>query len=139
MSKESHFHKWLKVLCTWEFLFEFIILIIHPIPFVEKLHVSYILNMTSTKDTYEKVNYFICADYMFALMFMRFYFLIRTLMNFTIYSDLFARKACAKNNFAAGVSFYIKALMNKRPAITIVLTAVISVMWLSYLLRIFER
>jgi len=33
----------------------------------------------------------------------------------------------------------MKALLRERPGITVFLTAVISIMWLAYLLRVFER
>jgi len=97
-----------------------------------------ILNMLGSKDQYVPVNYML-SDFLFAFMFCRFYFLIRTLMNFSVYSELYSKRVCAKYKFEASTSFCIKALITKQPGLTIFLTALISIMWLSYLLRIFER
>lgn len=105
---------------------------------MEKQYPVKILNMLSTKDNYVDVNYFL-SDFLFAFMFMRFYYLIRTLMNFSVYSELYSKRVCYKYKFEASTSFCVKALISKQPGLTIFLTTMISVMWLSYLLRIFER
>lgn len=94
--------------------------------------------MLSSKDMEVDVHYML-SDFLFAFMFLRFYFLVRTLMNFSVYSELYSKRVCAKYKFEASTSFCVKALITKQPGTTIFLTAVISIMWLSYLLRIFER
>jgi hypothetical protein len=94
--------------------------------------------MLGSKNEYVPVHYML-SDFLFAFMFLRFYFLIRTLMNFSVYSELYSKRVCAKYKFEASTSFCIKALITKSPGLTIFLTAMISIMWLSYLLRIFER
>ena len=33
---ESSFRKWLKLLFTWEFCLEFVLLAVHPLPYVEQ-------------------------------------------------------------------------------------------------------
>ena len=137
-ARESHLKKWIRLLCSWEFLMEFLILVIHPLPYVEYEYPNKIINMLGAKDQLVVVNYML-SDFLFAWMFMRFYFLIRTLMNFNVYSELYSKRICAKYKFEADTSFCIKALIKKQPGITIVLTAGISTLWLSYLLRIFER
>ena len=123
---------------SWGFLFEFLVIVIHPMPYFEQQYTNMILNMLSSKDQYVEVHYML-SDFLFAWMFMRFYFLIRTLMNFSVYSELNAKKVCAKYKFEADTPFCMKALIKKQPGTTIFMTALISVMWLSYLLRIFER
>jgi hypothetical protein len=94
--------------------------------------------MLGSKNEYVPVHYML-SDFLFAFMFLRFYFLIRTLMNFSIYSDLYSKRVCAKYRFEASTSFCMKALITMSPGITIFMTAIVSIMWLSYLLRIFER
>jgi hypothetical protein len=85
--KESNFSKWMKKLCTFEFLFEVLILVIHPLPYIEEEYTFKILNMLGSKDQLVDVKYML-SDFLFAFMFLRFYFVIRTIMNFSIYSDL---------------------------------------------------
>lgn len=94
--------------------------------------------MLGSKDSYVPVNYML-SDFLFAFMFLRFYYLVRTLMNFSVYSDLYSKRVCAKYKFEANTFFCIKALITKQPGQTIFIIATLSIMWLSYLLRIFER
>jgi hypothetical protein len=98
----------------------------------------YILNMLGSKDAMVPVKYML-GDFLFAFMFFRFYFLIRTIMNFSTYSDLNSKKVCRNNHFESNTSFCVKALILKSPGMTILITSVLSIMWLSYLLRIFEK
>ena len=94
--------------------------------------------MLSTKDTYVDVNYML-SDFLFGFMFFRFYYLIRTLMNFSVYSSLYSKRVCSKHKFEPTTFFCIKALITKQPGTTILIIATLSILWLSYLLRIFER
>lgn len=136
--RDSHFYKWLQTCCTLEFLFEVLILVIHPLPYIDKEYTFNIINMLGSKDQLVPVK-FMLGDFLFAFMFMRCYFIIRTIMNFSSYSDLHSKKICSKYGFESNTSFCFKALILKNPGLTILFTAVMSIMWLSYLLRIFER
>jgi hypothetical protein len=129
----------LELINTWEFYFEFTILAIHPIPYYEYFFDINIIDMMGTKKNTMPVRYLVCSDFMFALMCMRVYFLVRTLMNFTVYADLYSKRICAKYGFEQDTSFALKALITKNTGKTIVLVSLISVMWLAYVLRIFER
>jgi hypothetical protein len=97
-----------------------------------------LLDFLGTKSNYVPVKYFL-SDFLFAFMFLRFYFVIRTLLNFCIFSDLFSKRTCAKFGFEAGTSFYVKALYVKKPGVVILCVSTLSIMFLSYVLRIFER
>ena len=111
---------------------------VHPIPFYEKeFHVP-MLDMLGSKSQYVDVRYML-GDFLFAFMLLRFYFLVRTLMNLNLYSELTSKRICGKHQVQSGVSFSLKALIKERPGITVFLTALISILWLAYLLRIFER
>lgn len=79
------------------------------------------------------------GDFLFAFMFLRVYFVVRTILNFCPYSALYAKKVCREHKVTPDIKFCIKALMKKQPGSTVAVAFVISVMWLSYLLRIFER
>ena len=136
--RESNASKFISLIFTWEFLFEFIILTVFPIPYYDKQYDIPILDMIGDKKSNVIVKYML-SDFLFAFMFLRVYYVIRTLMNFCPYSEMYAKRICAKHGFESSTSFCIKALITKTPGITIILTSIISVMWLSYLLRIFER
>ena len=79
------------------------------------------------------------SDFLFAFMFLRVYFLIRTLLNFTNFSDLYSKKVCAKYGIQANTSFYVKALYVRSPGLVVFMVSGISVLVLSFVLRIFER
>lgn len=137
-TKESNFRKFFVLICSWEFMFEFVILAVHPLPYYDVQYDVPILNMLGDKSEYQPVRYML-SDFLFAFMFLRVYFVIRTLMNFTSFSEMHSKRICAKYGVEANTSFCVKALMKKNAGMTILLTSIISIMWLSYLLRIFER
>jgi hypothetical protein len=114
------------------------ILMVHPIPYYDQKYTFEIIDMFVDKSRYVPVDYYL-GDFLFAFMFMRFYFLIRTLVNFSLYSELFSKKVCAKYGVEPNMQFCLKALMQKKPGSTILTGSIISILWLSYLLRIFER
>jgi hypothetical protein len=97
-----------------------------------------IINMLGAKDKLVPVRYML-GDFLFAYMFLRCYFVVRTLMNFSTFSDLNSKKVCNKHGFESNTSFCFKALIQKNPGATVAITAIFSIAWLSYLLRIFER
>ena len=55
--KDSHFNKWLKNIFSTSFLFEVVLLVIHPLPYYEKEYTFQILNMLGAKDAYVPVKY----------------------------------------------------------------------------------
>lgn len=135
---ESNFKKWVKLICTKEFAFELVILMIHPFPFVEKEYILLSLDMLITKSKYIQIRY-MWSDFLFAFMLLRVYFLVRTLMNLNLYSELSSKRICGKHQVSPGNSFCLRALVAERPGSTVAIIALISILWLSYLLRIFER
>jgi hypothetical protein len=108
--KESNFRKWLKLSLSFEFLFEVTILIVHPLPGIEYQYTFMIIDMFGSKSTLVPVNYLL-GDFLFAFMFLRCYFVIRTIMNFTSYSNLNSKKICDKFGFESDTSFCFKALI----------------------------
>ena len=71
---------------------------------VEKAYNSKIIDMFATKSLYLDVTY-VLSDFLFAFMFMRCFFLIRTLLNMSIYSDLYSKRVCAKYSVQASPGF----------------------------------
>lgn len=92
-TKTTHFAKWLKKVFSRECIFEILLLVIHPFPYVEQEYTFKILNMLGSKDQMVDVKYML-SDFLFAFMFLRFYFLLRTITNFSIYSELNSRRIC---------------------------------------------
>lgn len=107
-TRETHFKKWLKKLCTYECIFEIIVLCIHPFPYLEEEYTFKIINMLGSKDSLVDVKYLL-SDFLFAFMFLRFYFLLRTITNFSIYSELNSQRICQNNGFYSNTSFCLKA------------------------------
>ena len=136
---KSNFSKWLELINTWEFYFEFTILALHPIPYYEYAFNIEIIDMMGTKKDTNPVTYLICADFLFAAMCFRVYFLVRTMMNFSVYAELYSKRICVKYGFEQNTSFCLKALITKNTGKTVLYVCVISVMFFAYLLRIFER
>lgn len=71
-------------MCTFEFLFEFTILCFHPLPYYEKAYTFYFLDMNSKTEEQPFV-YALGANFLYALMFLRVYFIVRTCMNYAVY------------------------------------------------------
>ncbi|CDW74107.1 small-conductance calcium-activated potassium channel protein [Stylonychia lemnae] len=137
-NKRSNFSKFIRKVFSLECIFEIIILCVHPFPYLEEEYTFQIINMFNEKDRFVGVNYLL-SDFLFAFMFLRFYFLLRTITNFSTYSDLSSQRICNSNGFTSNMSFVLKANIQKNTGLTVLFTAVGSVMWLSYLLRIFEK
>ncbi len=101
----------MKLLLTKEFVFEFLILAVHPIPYYEKeYHVS-MLDMLATKQNFIDVRYML-GDFLFAFMLLRVYYLVRTLMNLNMYNELNAKRVCGLHKVEPGHYFSIKALLD---------------------------
>jgi hypothetical protein len=94
--------------------------------------------MLSSKGKFIDVEYML-SDFLLAFMMLRFFFLARTLLNLNLFSELTSKRICGDHNVKPGPGFSFKALIIKRPTSSVLITSVISIMWLSYLLRIFER
>ena len=83
---------------TKAFLIEFLILVIHPFPYYEQSWTMNIIDMSSKADKIQ-VTYLIGEDFLFAWLFLRVYFLMRTMLNFSVFSDLYAKRVCVKYGF----------------------------------------
>jgi hypothetical protein len=125
-------------MATWEFAFELLILAVHPPPYFEREYTVVMLDMLLTKANMIEVRYMV-GDFLFAFMLLRVYFLVRTLLNLNLFSELTSKRICGKHQVQTGPAFCIKALIKERPGFTVTIIALISLLWLSYLLRIFER
>ena len=80
-----------KRLLTPGFFMEAIILLIFPYPFLEM--VIDIEVMTPTGESTDTVMYQLC-DFMIVIMFLRLFFLVRSIFNYSIYADAYSKKLC---------------------------------------------
>jgi hypothetical protein len=78
------------------------------------------------------------SDYFFAIMFLRIFFLIRTIFNHSIYTDAFFKKLCREYGFNPGVRFTLKCHLDTSPGKTICYLFFGTLFIISYVYRIFE-
>jgi hypothetical protein len=77
-------------------------------------------------------------DALFAMMFIRLYFLFRTIINYSIYQDAYCKIICRNQGFTCNVRFALKCYLIKSPGTSFLFVFVISVLFLAYIIRIFE-
>lgn len=74
---------------SWTLLFELIIIVIQPIPYydVEITH-----NYLHTDKQHLQTSVFLLGEFLYALMFFRLFFVVRTIFNYSMYTDAYAKK-----------------------------------------------
>ena len=78
------------------------------------------------------------GDWLLVIMFLRLFFMYRSFINYSIYTDAYSKKLCKAYGFTSGVRFSYKCQLENHPG-TFVLTLFTStVLILSYIIRIFE-
>ena len=83
------------------------------------------------------INYFI-SDYLMIFMYLRIFLCLRTIFNFSVYSDAYTKKLCRSNGFENSFRFSIRCLFSDYPA-SMFWTMFISITFsLAHLVRIFE-
>lgn len=123
-----------KRICSFSLIYETIIIIIHPLPFYN----CFIPGDMFIDGEYVRKNIFLLSDILFALMFLRLIILVWNLFNYSIYSDVFAKRLCDRYGFTAGARFCFKCYIVKWPITTVLLTMFSAIFILSYLIRIAE-
>jgi len=71
-------------------------------------------------------------------MFLRLFFLFRTIANYSSYADAYSKSLCKKYGFTSSVRFAIKCNFVMHPERAFISTFLFSVMVLAYITRIFE-
>ena len=89
-----------KKLFSKGFIIEIIILLMAPIPFFD----AYVTLMG--KGNIEVV--FLFSEFLLAMMWFRIYFLVRSIFNYSIYTDAYSKKLCKSYGFTAGARFTLK-------------------------------
>lgn len=78
------------------------------------------------------------SDFFLAFMFLRISLLIRSIFNYTMFTDLYAKRLCESYGFTANVRFTFKCFIIRNPGTTVICTLTTSILVFSYILRIFE-
>ena len=119
MGKNSVEIKTRERLIRRKLFFEIFLLIVCPIPFYDDY-----IKITSKEKT---TCYILLSDLILAFMLTRFYFLVRTYVNYTVYTDAYSKKLCKSYGFDAGVRFTFKCMILESPGQTFALFFVLSV------------
>jgi hypothetical protein len=125
-----------------QFFIELILLLIFPYP-----HMAGTLTLTTYRVAYNEENHFqttadLCytlPELFYTFTFVRLFFLLRALFNFTPYQDDYARYYCARYQTKANVRFSIRCILKTRPFLMIVSVIFPSFFILGIFLRVFER
>lgn len=106
-----------------------------PNPFYDKAFDLYVNSEDGKKHT--PVVYLL-SDFLIALMHIRVIYIIKSLVNYSIYTDAYSLRLCQSYGFQGGARFYLKCLYNQYPLAINFTIFTIAVLVLSNLLRIFE-
>lgn len=115
---------------TKTFVFEVFILLINPIPFYE----SYV-TIRAKKNI--KVVYFL-SEFLLSFMILRLFFILRTIFNYSIYSDSFSKQLCRTYGFRPGLFFTMKCYLINHPKATVLSLLSFTIFVFAYVLRIYE-
>ena len=112
------------------FISEIAILLISPIPYFD----CYITIIG--KGNFEVV--YLLSEFLIAIMWFRLFFLIRSIFNYSIYTDAYSKKLCKSYGFTAGARFTLKCQIMVNPEWTVFVLFTSTIFILAYVLRIFE-
>ena len=120
-------------LCRITFIFEILVLMVIPLPIYEKYIPS---SYFDGHDTIEISTFM--SDYILAFMFIRLFFVSRSLFNYSDHADVYFKKLCKEYGFSPNYRFTIKSNMTLNPERSILMLFFVTIYLASYLLRIFE-
>ncbi|TNV86697.1 hypothetical protein FGO68_gene1800 [Halteria grandinella] len=122
------------------FYIDMAMMMIQPVPFLQErmgLFNIKCIDITN-KSSYINVEYNINQIFL-AFMFLRIIFIVRSLLNYSKFIDQNAKKLLSDNyGFYPDVQFTLKCLIQMRPELTVSIILAMSVMVISYILRLFE-
>lgn len=71
-------------------------------------------------------------------MFFRLFFMYRSFINYSIYTDAYSKKVCKNYGFTSGVRFSYKCQLENHPGSFVMVLFTSTVLILAYVMRIFE-
>jgi hypothetical protein len=78
------------------------------------------------------------SDFILATMFLRVFFVARSVFNYSIYTDAYFKKLCREHGFNPGVRFTFKCYLATYPERTIMSLFFGTLMIIAYVFRILE-
>lgn len=93
---------------TWSFWLEALIMMICPVPYWD-----YIVNMpclNTSKKSFIPV-YFLVSDFILVFMLIKILFLIRAVINYSVFLDIYSKALCRSYGFTANVRFAFKCFI----------------------------
>jgi len=87
----------------------------------------------------EKPVVYLLSDFLLAFMCTRLFFVMRTLLNYTIFTDAYARKLNKSYGFKTTLSFTLKCHLKERPMSTVFSLYAFTILSAAYFIRIFEK
>jgi len=105
------------------------VLALSPVPYCNWYATCYVEGVA--------INYFF-SDIMVAFMFLRLFYIMRTILNFGEYSDAFSKMLCKSYGFESGLKFAIKCHYILKPEQTVITMFFLTVCVYAYIIRIFE-
>lgn len=116
---------------TKTLLIESCILLVFPIPYYD----SYIIETVRRKET--EVVYFY-SEIATALMWLRFYFLVKMFLQMSIYNDAYSRKLCKYYGFEASIKYTLKCYIKLMPERACLVLMFFTVIIFAHILKIAE-
>lgn len=129
-----YFHKEIKYKKKKHFLIEAVIILIVPIPYYDKI--------IKLPQHHDGENLLICyrlSTFLVCFGLLRIYFVIRSIVSFSIFHNEQALVFCIKNNVDTGITFAVKCIMNTYPLPFIGIVAIITMLIGMFVAKIFER
>ena len=119
----------------FHFFVESLLILICPVPYCDMIITMPAMN--PDKNGSVKV-YYLLSDFILVFMFVRILFLIRAVINYSIFMDIYSKKLCKSYGFTANVRFAFKCFVRSSPGITVAMILISSVLVLAYSIRVFE-
>jgi len=117
-------------LITWPFIIELLVLMVVPVPYFD----AYI-ELTCRKNV--KVVYLL-SEFLFALMWLRVFFLVRTGFNYSVFRDPLSKKVCQSYGVKSDIFHALKCRLLLAPEKTVMALFLATIFSAAYLVRIFE-
>jgi len=124
-----------KKIFTFQLVIEVLIMLVFPIPFYDKWVVLVVVDPNDHE--IEPITYYM-SDILMAFMFLRLWFVFRTIMSRSKYLDAYSKNLCKMYGFSTNTRFALKCYFKNHPERTFACIFVLSIFLLSYLIRIFE-
>ena len=110
-------------------------ILVCPIPFFDMIISMKALNVSKKEKTEV---FYLLSDFLLAFMFLRVLFLFRSMINFSVFLDMYSKKVCAAIGFNANTRFAFKCFIKAKPGLTVLIIFTTSVFILAYILRLFQ-